>query len=672
MLLAGLLLALKLRARIARAAWLALLIAGLANALFLSLLPHNLININLVHHFLGAKYAFSYNSLYQLINAARETPQIGMRDLDRPPAMVRSDPRAQRAYYIDLMRADGVDFDPLSSLDDLARRAVETGCIQREARHILDAHLPPALVGDFERDARLALGALSGRDITTDYGFNGSPLYALVRRADPTLHRPFGPATARLNLAWQIAAALLVVWMAGMALGVNSHERLAMLALLFASWDFVGWSLPGLVFAGWWLPVAVALLALRRRAAAPAGIAVAWAGLIKIFPFVLALPHGVRLIGLVLRRHSSTGAPIRWSLLLLATCIAAAGALGMAAMLSGRSWTEFLSKIVAQFQSEAYLINSVSLSQGLLALGIHASPLPAILSLVAMGMLTLLFVRGSDPDFMAALPRRSLVLLAATGLWLHTWFNYYAIAPLLLLPLVARQHRVGAAAAAMATAGVFLLPEFDHPLLLDHRFLLGLKVAPYILIPIWLVGLELENMAFAKPARRAITAVVVLCCVATAAEAVRAHAIKRLDRTGGAHLDRGRAREAREVYRRMATLAPRNATAHMNRGIALAMLEDPAAGAAFGRASALDPHGQHARQNYGRWLLKVGRAEDAIAELEAARRLAPFDDGALVDLGRAQLARNRRNEARALFARALELNPRNQTAQRLLKETERE
>jgi hypothetical protein len=130
--------------------------------------------------------------------------------------------------------------------------------VREEAERILREHLPPGEIEDFRRDVRLALLEENaerkiegeGRDITWDYGFNGSPFYALVRQVDPTLHRPFGRGTARLNLVWQMTAALLLCWITGLALGVGFTERTAMAALLFASWDFVGWALPGLIFGG--------------------------------------------------------------------------------------------------------------------------------------------------------------------------------------------------------------------------------------------------------------------------------------------------------------------------------------------------------------------------------------------------------------------------------------
>jgi Tfp pilus assembly protein PilF len=572
------------------------------------------------------------------------------------------------------MRGNGVDFNPLVPLADLRARAETTGVVHSQANLILSERLPPSQIDDFRRDALIALEALSGRDITTDYGFNGSPFYSLVRQVDPTLHQPFGRGTALLNLIWQIAAALLVVWITGAALGVALEGRLAMAALLFASWDFVGWALPGLIFAGLWLPVSFALLAFRRHAAAPAGIAIAWAGLVKIFPFILLLPVGLRLIrtAFLRRRERRENELTGWLLVVAAACLTATVVLGFAALLSGRSWFEFVQKVVVQFQSKAFLLNSVSLSQWLFTFGIHGSSLPGGLSLVALAALAAMFLHGRDESYVQSLPRRSLVLLAATGWLAHTWFNYYTIAPLLLLPLVAQRHRVGAAVAAVSLAVAIILPEFDDPLLLEHRALFALKVLPYVIIPAWLVALEYQKLEFSRTAKQVAITVAALCCVAVAAEAVRMRAIDRLDRAGAAYLDRAEARDALQQYRRLVTLAPRNAMAHMNLGISLAMLErNEDAGEAFARAVELDPSSTPARQNYGRWLLKEKRYEEAAAQLEAGRQLSPYDGTVLFDLARARLELGRTGEATALLDRALELQPENRAVKRLLGDVER-
>ena len=84
-----------------------------------------------------------------------------------------------------------------------------------------------------------------------------------------------------MGLAGQFLGAIAFVWIAGSAIGLGRWERAASIALLFASWDFVGYVLPGLVFGGVWIPVAVAAWAMGRRRPALAGTAIAWAGLLK-------------------------------------------------------------------------------------------------------------------------------------------------------------------------------------------------------------------------------------------------------------------------------------------------------------------------------------------------------------------------------------------------------
>jgi len=628
----------------------------------ISLQPLNLVNINIVHHYLGAKYPIDYAGFYEATYAALDRPQVLMRDLLHPPAMRREDPRAQRAYCIDLLRATGVSFDPLAPLPELRARARESGAVHEEAERVLAEHLPPDRIEGFRRDVRLALLdgraerniETEGRQIGWDYGFNGSPFYALLRQADPTLHRPFGPGTARLNLAWQVVGMLVAVWILGVALGTGVTERIAMAALLFASWDFVGWALPGLIFAGVWLPISLALLALSRDRPAWSGFAVAWAGLIKLFPFLLLLPAGVRV--LVAARDRSC--PPRWALRVLAGCILGTGLLGVAALASGRSWIEFLRKILVQFTSDAYLLNSVSLGQGLLTLGIYDSPLPQVLSIAAGLVLILLLARCGDEEVHESLPRRSLVLLAATGWLVRTWFNYYAVVPLLLLPLLARRHRRGASIAAILLAGSFLLPEFDDPRLLVEPFLHFLKLVPYVGIPAWLVLVEFEPFQARRRVRGMARAVLAAGVLVTAGEALRLHAVRRLDEAGGNALDRGDAAEARTFYGRMLRLDPGNARATMNEAIALASLgRDAEAGRDFRRAAERAPEDATTRQNLGRWLVREGRLDDAARELEAARVLTPWDETILLDLARVRAAQGRSAEARSLLLRARDLAP---------------
>ena len=657
---AGVLLALRPSPRAARTAWLVLLSAGMINAVALNLHAANPNNINYVHYYVGAKYPVPYGDFYKLVQAALGRPQLGVRDLDHPASTLRSDPHEQRAYYIDLLRADGAAFDPLAPLEPLARQAQESGAVGREADRILGRALPANRIEDFRRDVRAAVGGLTWQVLTADYGFNGSPFYAVVRHADPTLYRPFGRATAYLDLAWQMLATLLLAWWVGAALGLELHDRIAIAALVFASWDFVGFALPGLLFGEFWIPVAVAVWAMRRRRAVVAGAAIAWATLIKLFPLILLLRALARLVCPASPRAvagSPSGAR-RWSLRLVGACALAAPALGFVSMLSGRSWADFLHKIATEFQAQSEMVNSVSLSAGLATLGVHDAPVTLALSLAALAFIVVMFLRDGDEAFMAALPRRSLVLIAAMAWLVHSWLNYYAVAPLLLLPFCAREHRAGAAVAAFGMAVAFVLPDFDDPLLLANPALHALKILPYLATPAWMVAVELRGLAPGRSARRAVFAVAAILFVMLVAGGWRAKAVERLAREARERLDAGDASGASDRYRRWLQLDPRSGPAHMNDGIALATMGNLAEAAAhFARAAELEPGNAAAQDNYARLLLMLGRTREAGERLEAARALTPSDPQILFVLARLRLGQGRRAEAVALLTRARELEP---------------
>lgn len=673
MTLAAVVLALRLRPRAARAVWLVLLAAAIANALILNLHPVNLIHGNLVHYFLGAKYSVPYKNFYKAIHAALEKPQIGMRDLDDPDRFVRPEPSEQRAYYIDLMRDAGVDFDPLASLGALRDRALSTGVLQRESQRILKENLPAAQIEDFRRDALAADAGVIGHEISVDAGFNGSPFYTFVRHADPTLYRPLGRSTAWFNLALQVVSVLLLVWVMGKTFDLDINGRLAMAVLVFASWDFVGFAFPGLIFAGLWIPVAVSLYAVSRRAMATAGAAIAWAGLIKLFPFILLLPAAARLVrrGLYRRREGNTDGMAHQWFQLLVWCGAATGVLGLASMLGGRSWYGFLDKILIQFASQGVAGNNVSFTKALSTIGISGSPLAVVFSVVSLATLTAMFLRGSDDECLRVLPRRALILIAAMGWVMHKWLNYYSVAALLLLPLLARRHRLGAPGAAIAMAFSFMLPDFDDPLLRAHSILGVLKVAPYVLVPAWLVFLEFRLIGLSRWARRTAAVACAVLLLVTAGETWRMHRIKTLKTSAHECLSRGETDKALEHYRRLVSLSPRDEVGYMGKAAANAILSDVTnAIKDFEQSIRLDPENMHAHLNYGRFLLKKGKIEEAVRELEEARRLAPHNDTVLFHLARSRLEQGNSAEAASLLVRARELNPEDGAIRRLLERAE--
>ena len=324
--------------------------------------------------------------------------------------------------------------------------------------------------------------------MTTDYGYNGSPWYGMVRRLDPTLHMTFGESTAVVNLIVQIVSVFLLVWLVGTALEIES--QLAMAALIFASWDFVGYALQGLIFAGMWLPIALAVYYSKRLKGLETGVSIAWAGMIKLFPFVLVVP----IAGMFVVARGSAHATVKcWCIRALVGVVLGASALFGLSLIGGRSWADFLAKIVHQFQSSSFLLNSVSLSRFLMALGITDKVVPFVCSLLVLIVIGVILLASDPVRSMTRLPSRMVILLSVVGLMIRTtWFSYYMVGPLLLFPFLAKRHRFGAAFATAGLALSFFLPDFDDPSLMASVLMHVLKLIPYIAIPVWFLWLELR------------------------------------------------------------------------------------------------------------------------------------------------------------------------------------
>jgi tetratricopeptide (TPR) repeat protein len=645
--------------RAARALWLALWVAGALHILLLCLLGSSLPGSNLSHYYLGAKYPLPYAGFYRLIQAARDEPPIGIRDLEHPASRLGSDPRARRMYYIDLLRAQRVPFDALAPLDSLERIAERSGAVSRESEQLLRQTLPAARIAPFRHDVAVATAAANERPLTDDFGYNGSPFYAVVRHADPSLYFPLGRATAVLGIVWQILGAVLLVWIAGEALGLETHERMAAGALLFASADFAVYVAPGLVFNELWLPVALAALAVRRRRWAAAGVAIAFAGLIKLFPFVLLLPAGVELVRQQLRkRGGEISATAMRPARLLTACALASAVFALASLVSGRTWMDFLRKVMIEFQAGANIVNSVSLTALLHTFLAPDSPLPILLAILALCVLSLLFVERRAEVLEEALARRMLVLISAVGWLSHSWLNYYALVPCLLFPWYARRHRIGTALAIVAMAAAFLRPGFGDAQLLSQPLYHPLKILPYLLIPAWMVVLELQAKLNSGRARRVVAIGAVAVVLAIAADAWRSQAIRGLTLEGRQRLNAGEADRALESYRRLGLLSPRNGDARMHEAIALATLgRMNEAVPVFVEATSLMHANPVAEANCGRALLLAGRADEATVHFNRALDLTPWDTNILELLAEARTAQGRRTVADSLLARAQELDP---------------
>jgi len=650
--------------RRARIGWIVLLALAVAYGVALNVQPVNFPGSNFVHYYLGAKYPAPYLETYRLIQAGLARPQVGMRDLERPERLVRESVSEQRAYFIDLLRAARVPFEPLSRLDSLAALARESGAIEQEARRIMASRLPASRIADFRRDVRAAIPAGPGhylRDPTLDYGYNGSPFYGLLRQVDPMLHLPFDRWAAVAGLAWQLLGVAAVACLAGPALGLSTAERVAVAALIAASAEFASFAMPGLVFTELWVPVLLAAWALRRGKSPPAGLAIAVAGLLKLFPFGMTLVAAVPLARTFRRGTSAEAAAVvrKRAIALLATCAAAALGLGWLSLAGGRTWTDFFHKIAIEFQSESSMMNSVSAAAALAAIGApRDSPLPALIALASLVALLAMFWprRGGGLD--DALARRSLVLVAAMGWLVKSWLHYYAIVPFVLLPLLARRSRVSAAVMAAGMTAAYLLPGFDDPALFQNPALHALKIVPYLAVPAWFVWLELRQDGWGRGAARVAAAAGVLLVLAAGEEIWRGGELRRLADQGEAALADSDPSRALESYDRLLRLCPRDAGAERQRAIALAEQGRlPEAIAGFARAAALAPRDAAAHDDYGRALLLSGRAPEAAAQLLEASALAPADVQVLVQLARARFEQGKRDEAIATLTRARELAP---------------
>jgi len=132
----------------------------------------------------------------------------------------------------------------------------------------------------------------------------------------------------------------------------------------------------------------------------------------------------------------------------------------------------------------------------------------------------------------------------------------------------------------------------------------------------------------------------------------------------------GHHEEAVPLLAEAARLAPDDARAHYNYGTVLFATGRAAeAVPEFEAAARLDPSLIEARNNLGAALYSAGRPADAIPQFEAVLRVAP-DPDTWVNYGFALLRSGRQDEARAAFAKALEMQPGHPRAQAGLAEAE--
>jgi hypothetical protein len=175
------------------------------------------------------------------------------------------------------------------------------------------------------------------RKIRLDHGFNPSPLWTAVARIFVA-----SAAASERTLTWLALLDLALLTTLFIALGSTYGSRIACLALVVFGlgcawrWDWVG---GGFLRHDWWVALGLAACALARRRHASAGVLVAYAGLVRVFPFGFLLAPVVVAVR-AWRRGDDLGGVRRFALGF--ACALALG-LGVGA-LAGRgpgAWVEF-------------------------------------------------------------------------------------------------------------------------------------------------------------------------------------------------------------------------------------------------------------------------------------------------------------------------------------------
>jgi Flp pilus assembly protein TadD len=639
--------------------------------------PQRIRHSNQAHYYVGAKYALSYAGFYSVVTAAREHPQVNFRDLGRPDRMFRADPREQRLYYAGLLSDAGISVPRGAGTDELRGLCASNGLIQAEAWNILEGAVGPDRIAPLKND-------LSRTDLDTDdQGFNGSPFYVLVRRLDPSLHMTFGAPVFWVNLAWQMAALVLVGLLCARAFGWQRDDAWLLAAMLVASWDYTGWSLNGLITGGWLLPVAVAAWGLGTRRPLVAGVGIAWAGLIKVFPFVMLLAPAAVLAkaailgdeqgGIFNRQGDRTRRAWIPAAQTIGACAAATLVLGWLSTFTGASWSGFADKIASQFVDAGHSANAVGFSSVMFALGIQGKlAIPVLHATVLFCVAWMLWTRCTEEQ-PGPFAFRTMVLVSCVVFLSGKWLNYYAIVALCLVPTLARRHR-HATVFALAVAGLgYALPEFGQSSDGHAWAFLLVKTSAYQVLPLLALVSELRSDLQSAsqvsprdlPARLVfrrgaiVAAAGAVCAAALVAHETYVRSSHRAEVARGeaalsagdlalarTHLARaaalvpgdartlfdlaslaerlGRSRDAIEFYRGALAADPEYPMAGMNLGVLYMETGDFTAGVRQLRKCAdRVPHDQHVQFNLAQALTQVGNTNGALKCLEKALLIDP-------------------------------------------------
>jgi tetratricopeptide (TPR) repeat protein len=266
------------------------------------------------------------------------------------------------------------------------------------------------------------------------------------------------------------------------------------------------------------------------------------------------------------------------------------------------------------------------------------------------------------------------LLLLGCLCWLTICFNYYYVPALLLLPGLARENRRLAAQLVSLFAVSSALPEFGRSDPELARYVSLLKMAPYLALPLIVLGLEARAVALTgRPAvtdrvsswvfrkRTALLAVgTLLTVLAVIADVYRVNATDFQLRAGQRLRMAGRPSEAMAAYARAVRLSPERWDAHFGFGCAAEAAGDAqVASEHYFRALDRNPQAVSALNNLGVLFVRQGKLEAAIAAWEEVVRIVPYDQVGRVNLGHALASLGRADDAALQFRTALVIDPQN-------------
>ncbi len=230
-----------------------------------------------------------------------------------------------------------------SSLRDLSTNTIVSSASILAEPERCTKHFSAERWRDFERDVamfRNRLPPARWKRLLLDHGYNGTPFWTLVGGA---LAAGSGGFWSRVRwLTWIDPLLLLVMWgCAGWAFG----WRGAAVGVIYWGTCYPGqfdWNGGAFLRQGWLAASVCGVCLAKREHYRAAGFLIAVAGLLRVFPALLALPIGIQVAARALRRQRTWLLPEHRKLLVGAAC--AIGVLLPASMLANgtSAWADFV------------------------------------------------------------------------------------------------------------------------------------------------------------------------------------------------------------------------------------------------------------------------------------------------------------------------------------------